>query len=237
MQRIKYLFLWLSTFSSAAIVFMWANSDQMATMRSPVTEEVTIVNDEVNNEKENETLFSEIKFEVVNANDTIIVYHKVQKTGSTTFESIFASFCANRSFTYKNYPSGRKDMNKQTQVKLVREVLGLRPRPAIFSKVFYFIDFASRGAFETPLFFGVVRDPVKRFVSYFNYIRHDAHNWGSGMYRRYFRRYHKTINSWRKQSVERCILKQQYDCKLDTWQKDFYLTIPYFCGKQQKRTF
>ncbi len=164
-----------------------------------------------------------------NKND-VIVYHKVQKTGSTTFSTVLKRFSASQNYSFINYPNAYDVLRKDQEAELVNEVGNMKPKPAVYIRFFHFIDFASYGA-EEPLFFSIIRDPIKRFVSYFNYIRYDAHNWGTNLYEEHFNKHWNDIDEWRNQSLENCIIEDLYDCQLDTWQASNYLTIPYFCGK------
>ncbi len=169
----------------------------------------------------------------IDASRSIIVYHEVPKTGSTTVSDILEHFCESRNYTARKFAIHSREITESLRMELAKELSELEPLPAVlFVKLYFYIDFP-RSSMKNPFFFGFIRDPVDHFVSLFNYIRFTATSWRKSLYQKIFR-YHgwKTFKSWKHQSLEKCILDYKYDCRLDTWQSKLYLTIPYFCGEQ-----
>jgi len=83
----------------------------------------------------------------------------------------------------------------------------------------------NEGRDEMPTIFTVTRDPIERFASFFFYIRSTATNWGLNLYKKHYSKRWKSVKEWRKQDINECILKEESECSLDNWQRDFYLVI------------
>ena len=67
---------------------------------------------------------------------------------------------------------------------------------------------------------------MDRFVSYYNYIRWTAVQWGQVIYQNHFQRHYKSLQEWREQDLNECIINQAYECRLDSdAARKMYLTM------------
>ena len=54
-----------------------------------------------------------------NVLEDVLVFHKIQKTGSTTFDFIIRKFSEKKSYSFRGFPSGKRSMNNAEQVRWI----------------------------------------------------------------------------------------------------------------------
>lgn len=90
------------------------------------------------------------------------------------------------------------------------------PGPRLFMRFFSFVDASLLDLEYTfkPNMISLVRHPVKRFVSFFNYIREPDRPWGHAIYKGFFASRGQTYRQWQEQDINECILERQIGCQV-----------------------
>lgn len=120
-------------------------------------------------------------------------------------------------------------INKQLEFLHKMETL---PRPALYDRHIYYVevsDFAKRTRLKTPTWFSMIRDPVDKFVSRFNYLRK----------RKFIERMDSNLNrlpegtdykAFRDKDLETCIMSGDVECTFFLGRKyDLSIVSDFLC--------
>ncbi|XP_030228280.1 heparan sulfate 2-O-sulfotransferase 1 [Gadus morhua] len=153
------------------------------------------------------------------ADDVVVIYNRVPKTGSTSFTNIAYDLCGRNGFhvlhinTSKNNPV----LSLQDQVRFVHNVTSWSEmKPAFYHGHVVYLDFSKYGAEGKPTYVNVVRDPVERLVSYYYFLRF-GDDYRPGLRRR---------KQGDKKTFDECVASGGPDCAAEK----LWLQIPFFCG-------
>ena len=106
----------------------------------------------------------------------LIVFNRVPKCGSTSFEAIVQQQARERGFGFersKDYVHNRLEPAEQRE--LVRTAVGLaKRRPTLYDRHVLHVDFALHGAGLRPAYINLLRDPMRMQLSDFYYWRQCA---------------------------------------------------------------
>ncbi len=152
-----------------------------------------------------------------------IFFNRIPKTGSRGTRDLMQEvnqYSWNEQLSFLNKPinmtavyynQSRKDIN------LLR-TLSRRTRPWILTPHFQYFDFKSMGTeFSNSTYITVVRDPIKRVVSHYNYIR--QHEYTNAEWTR--------TPEDRNRHIDACVQEKHVECSSRYFTHE---TIAYFCG-------
>lgn len=97
------------------------------------------------------------------------------------------------------------------QTFLVSKIHALS-RPSYFTKFFYHIDYDSVLPGFRPNVISMVRDPVKRFVSFYDYIRRRDAPWSRQIFQEHFADNWDSFEDYCDLDLNECVLQNKPEC-------------------------
>nr|XP_039251286.1 uronyl 2-sulfotransferase-like [Styela clava] len=152
---------------------------------------------------------------VKNARSSIVVYNRAPKCGSRSMMYVISELAVRNNFTdyeSRNY-SARKLEGEELQHQ-VDKIASLRP-PVIYNRHLNFIDFRKYG-YKQPIYINLIRDPLSRFVSHYNYMKY-----GDEVVER-------KMPEGLKENINDCVMLNHYICRVHL---AIYEWI-FFCGME-----
>lgn len=105
--------------------------------------------------------------------DTVIVYNRIPKTGSTSFIKVVNKLYKKNRFSSLYLNISSKAMRLVDEAWIVKNIsLWKEIRPVLFHGHFGFPSFARFGSPLKPVFINIIRDPLQRFVSHYYFLRY-----------------------------------------------------------------
>ncbi|XP_038065007.1 uronyl 2-sulfotransferase-like [Patiria miniata] len=142
-----------------------------------------------------------------------VIYTRIPKTGSRFMLDLIRS-AADKNKFYMIY-SVVFNHSGVIQDRFARAVGRIRP-PFLLARQLFFIDF-TEFKMAQPTYFSMIRDPVDRLVSSFNFNR-----FGDGTRNKW----HKMFRGNKNLTLDDCILHNETECSIESAS----VTIRYFCG-------
>ncbi|PRD34542.1 UNVERIFIED_CONTAM: Heparan sulfate 2-O-sulfotransferase 1 [Trichonephila clavipes] len=174
--------------------------------------------------------------------DSVIIYNRVPKTGSTSFMGVAYDLCSRNGFNvlHINTTKNAHVLSLSDQVRFVQNVsLWSAKKPALYHGHIAFLDFSRAfslhltrfkslykmlinilfrrfGMSKKPIFINIVRKPLDRLVSYYYFLRYGDD----------FRPYVVRRRQGNKMSFDDCVMRGEKDCDPE----NMWLQVPFFCG-------
>ncbi|KAL1491068.1 hypothetical protein ABEB36_011721 [Hypothenemus hampei] len=152
------------------------------------------------------------------SDNTVVVYNRVPKTGSTSFVGIAYDLCKRGQYhvLHVNVTGNNHILSLNNQLQFIQNVTEWTEiKPALYHGHFAFVDFAKFGA-PKPLYINLIRKPLDRFVSYYYFLRYGDN----------FRPHLIRKKAGNTMSFDECVEKQLSECDPSA----MWLQVPFFCG-------
>lgn len=156
--------------------------------------------------------------------NTVIVYNRIPKTGSTSFMHLPYELCGKNDFNVLLLNiSGPHFMTLSDQVFFAKNITGWKEKhPAIYHGHFAYVNLHQVGSLDSErpdanvLYINLIRQPLDRLVSYYYFLRYGDD------YR---------VNKIRSRmgdtvTFDECVTNKMPDCDV----KKLWLQVPWFCG-------
>jgi len=106
--------------------------------------------------------------------NSVVIYNRVPKTGSTSFVGLAYDLCTKNKFNvlHMNISKNSHIMSVPDQKRMVWNITNWNSKkPAFYHGHVSFLDFNKYGA-SSPLYINIIRQPLDRMVSYYYFLRY-----------------------------------------------------------------
>ncbi|RUS69100.1 hypothetical protein EGW08_023137 [Elysia chlorotica] len=151
--------------------------------------------------------------------NTVIIYNRVPKTGSTSLAGVLYDLCTVNRYhvIHLNTSRNQRTLGLADQMRFITNITNWdTKKPAIYHGHLAFIDFSRFGVKQQPIYINMVREPLDRLISYYYFVR-----FGDD-----FRPYMKRRKAGDNESFDECVARAGADCD----PRNLWVQIPYFCG-------
>ncbi|XP_063233664.1 heparan sulfate 2-O-sulfotransferase 1 [Bacillus rossius redtenbacheri] len=152
------------------------------------------------------------------ARNSVVIYNRVPKTGSTSFVGVAYDLCKQNGFRvlHINITGNMHALSLANQLRFAENVSHWDAiKPAFYHGHVAFVDFLKFGV-NQPIYINIIRKPLDRLVSYYYFLRY-----GDDFRPHLIRRKHGD-----KMTFDECVELAQSDCDPN----NMWLQIPFFCG-------
>ncbi|KAK3728766.1 hypothetical protein RRG08_013492 [Elysia crispata] len=151
--------------------------------------------------------------------ETVVLYNRVPKTGSTTLLGIIDQLSLTNSYQAINFNISRlqRVLGLADQRRFVTNISNWEEvKPVVYHGHLAFLDFQSYGVKQLPIYINMVRDPLERLMSHYYFLRYgddfDPH------------RARKMASD--QTTFDECVEQDGAECgPIKMW-----VQIPFFCG-------
>lgn len=151
--------------------------------------------------------------------DTVVIYNRVPKTGSTTMAGFIYTLCVRNKYhvIHLNMVHAAKTIGLSDQMRFFSNItLWQERKPALYHGHVAFIDYTKFGIVKKPIYINLIRNPLDRLVSFYYFIRYGDDIRGPQQQKK----------ERAKDTFDECVEQGGEDCNPD----NLWLQIPYFCG-------
>jgi len=173
-----------------------------------------------NNSNNNNNNSWRTEFESEHLSD-VLFYNRLRKTGSETtsrtFEKLAKKLHYKLDWDWKaqNLPPAKYRFLNDTQYSSFTKRVLNDKRPVLFIKHMYFIDFNRFHSNSQPLYMNIIRDPIDRKISEYNYMRYRPDR------PKHFKKEQHDM------TMDQCITTNNAEC---TSVEESLILAPFFCG-------
>jgi len=148
----------------------------------------------------------------------VLIYNRIPKCASTTMQFIIKHLQRINSFKAESSGVYHRKVLSPFEVKQLVGKFRNRDSKIVYDRHMYHIDWERHGVEATLI--NVVREPVKRLVSKFHYLRSPS---------RWANRYDRPPLAWFNKDLETCVFSDDPECNYGHVQE---LQLTYFCGTE-----
>ncbi|XP_066592322.1 heparin sulfate O-sulfotransferase-like [Prorops nasuta] len=159
------------------------------------------------------------KVKEVDAEESIVVYNRVPKTGSTSFVGLAYDLCKQNNYhvLHINVTNNMHTLTLPNQIKFAYNISKWNSiKPAFYHGHIAFLNFEKFGIRGMPLYLNLLRKPLDRFVSYYYFLRY-----GDNFRPHLIRKKHGDTKTF-----DECVAGGLPDCDPN----GMWLQIPFLCG-------
>jgi len=146
----------------------------------------------------------------------VLIYNRVPKCASTTMQHIISKLQSKNGFKFKSANVYHRKVLRPDEFENLLGYLRNSKQKIVFDRHMFYVDWEKYGLNAN--YINVVREPIKRFVSHFYYLR------SLGRWRD---RKEKPPRAWFEKDLETCVFSGDPECKMEIGEG---LQLTYFCG-------
>nr|CAG4644894.1 EOG090X088H [Leptodora kindtii] len=151
--------------------------------------------------------------------NSVLIYNRVPKTGSTSFVGFAYDLCLRNRFNvlHVNVSKNSHILSLSDQVRFVANISSWSDKnPSFYHGHFAYLDFAKYG-FKPPMYINLIRQPLERMISYFYFLRYGDD----------FRPHVIRKKQGDKMTFDKCVSERKNECDPN----NLWLQVPFFCGQ------
>lgn len=175
---------------------------------------------EINSENKKEIIsHTQMYSKLSELDDTIVIYNRVPKTGSTSFVGVVYDLCKSNKFhtLHLNVTNNMHTLTLANQIKFIHNITEWTVlKPSFYHGHIAFLNFEKFGVQHVPIYVNLLRKPLDRFISYYYFLRY-----GDNFRPHLIRKKHGD-----RKSFDECVQLQQADCDPN----NMWIQIPFLCG-------
>ena len=154
-----------------------------------------------------------LDFKPGNSRSRVVFYNRIGKCGSRSIIYMTKRLSKLDNYTFSLSRNFEDEHPSEDQMlKEMKTISELKP-PVFYNRHIHFLDFKKYG-YEEPIYINIIRDPVERFSSQYNYVKYGD---GEGQVK-------NPKSGW--PDINECVMKEVGICQTDFM---FYIGM-YFCG-------
>ncbi|GFS08276.1 Heparan sulfate 2-O-sulfotransferase 1 [Elysia marginata] len=155
--------------------------------------------------------------------DTVVIYNRIPKTGSTSLKHVVAQLSIINNFNWIHFNTTRflKVFGLADQRRFITNITNWEEKkPAFYDGHLAFIDFSRFGIRKLPIYINVVREPLARLMSHYYFLRY-GDNYDPNRVRKKAHD-HRTFDD--------CVAMDGEDCG----PAKMWVQVPFFCGHSEE---